>query len=87
MNPALDWLAEMTREEFQHTFRRSPVKRAKYSGLRRNVTVAMGNSGQQRFRPQLEKLAAGEDAVVAEHARWALEKLTAFQSPDDPITR
>src|SRR5438874_3324479 len=75
VNPALDWLAEMSREDFQHTFHRSPVKRAKYSGLRRNVTVAMGNSGQQSFRPQLEKLAASEDAVVAEHARWALAKL------------
>ena len=75
VNPALDWLAEMSREDFQRSFRRSPIKRAKYSGLRRNVAVAMGNSGQQSFRPQLEKLAAGEDAVVAEHARWALAKL------------
>jgi epoxyqueuosine reductase len=75
VNPALDWLAEMSCEDFQQTFRRSPVKRAKYSGLRRNVAIAMGNSGEQRFRPQLEKLAGDEDEVVAEHARWALARI------------
>jgi epoxyqueuosine reductase len=75
MNPALDWLGEMNRENFQRTFRRSPVKRAKYSGLRRNVAVAMGNSGNSGFVPALEKLAADDDPTVAEHARWALEQL------------
>ena len=75
VNPALDWLAELTREEFQLTFRGSPVKRAKYSGLRRNAAVAMGNSGEKEFVPQLEKLAHDEDSVVQEHAKWALERL------------
>jgi hypothetical protein len=32
----------------------------------------MGNSGLPRFRPALERLAAMPDAMVAEHARWAL---------------
>jgi epoxyqueuosine reductase len=45
------------------------------SGLRRNVAVAMGNSGQPKFLPALEKLAQDEDASVAEHARWAISKL------------
>jgi epoxyqueuosine reductase QueG len=35
----------------------------------------MGNSGSWEFIPELEKLAADEDAVVAKHARWALKKL------------
>jgi len=75
VNPALDWLAEMTPEEFQKTFRGSPIRRAKRSGLRRNAVVAMGNSGDRRFVPLLEKLADDEDAVVAEHAKWAASKL------------
>jgi epoxyqueuosine reductase len=74
-NPALDWLAEMEVEEFQATFRRSPIRRAKLSGLRRNAVVAMGNSGDQNFVPELERLANDPDPVVAAHARWALEKL------------
>jgi epoxyqueuosine reductase len=75
VNPLLQQFGELTREDFEQMFRRSPVKRAKYSGLRRNATVAMGNSGGQEFVPQLTRMAGDEDPVVAEHARWALERL------------
>jgi len=77
VNPVLDWLAQMEPLEFQTTFRRSPIRRAKLSGLRRNAVIAMGNSGDQKFVPTLEKLATDADAVVAEHARWALDRLRA----------
>jgi hypothetical protein len=33
----------------------------------------MGNARLEKFRAPLERLAASEDAVVAGHARWALE--------------
>ena len=75
VNPALEWVAEMTNDDFRATFKGSPVKRTKYSGLRRNAAIAMGNSGDADFVPQLERLAADEDENVAEHARWALAKL------------
>jgi epoxyqueuosine reductase len=65
----------MTAEDFRATFKGSPVKRTKYSGLLRNAAIAMGNSGDVRFLPQLEKLASDDDETVAEHARWAMEKL------------
>ncbi len=75
VHPALEWIAQLTPEEFRRAFRNSPMRRAKLSGLRRNVAVAMGNSGQPKFLPALEKLAQDEDASVAEHARWAISKL------------
>ncbi len=75
VNPDLEWLAGLTLEEFREVFRGSPIKRTKYSGLRRNIAVAMGNSGEARFIPKLEKLAQDEDPTVAEHARWALSQL------------
>ncbi len=75
VNPALDWLAEMSAEEFNQSFRGSPVRRAKRSGLRRNAVIAMGNSGDRKFLPLLDKLAADEDEVVAESAVWAIRKL------------
>ncbi len=75
VNPALDWLAEISAEEFSRTFRGSPVKRAKRSGLRRNAVIAMGNSGERKFLPLLERLAADEDEVVSQSAEWAVEKL------------
>jgi epoxyqueuosine reductase len=74
-NPPLELLASLTEDEFRESFHRSPVKRAKYRGLLRNVAVAMGNSGLVKFRPVLEKLAQHPDPVVQEHAAWALERL------------
>lgn len=83
VHPELSWLAEMSEEDFRQTFRGSPVKRTKYSGLRRNVAIAMGNSGRSEFIPHLEKMALEgnqkanpeADPVLAEHAQWALQRL------------
>ena len=79
VNPALDWLAEMSAEEFNRTFRGSPVRRAKLTGLRRNSVIAMGNSGDRKFLPLLEKLTGDADDVVAESAAWATRKLGDIQ--------
>ena len=75
VNPALAWLAEMTDEEFRETFRRSPIRRTRRSGLRRNAAIAMGNSGNNEFLPLLERLVHDEDECVAESARWARNRL------------
>src|SRR5579875_2892165 len=56
-------------------FAHSPVKRAKYRGWLRNLCVVMGNSGDRRFMPWLERMAHHPEAVVREHAQWALERL------------
>jgi epoxyqueuosine reductase len=74
-HPDLRWLAQMDEETYRKTFRGSPVKRTKYSGLKRNVAIAMGNSGNKDFMPDLQKLVGEPDTVVAEHAEWALKKL------------
>jgi epoxyqueuosine reductase len=76
VNPALEWLAEMSAEEFSRTFRGSPLKRAKRAGLRRNAVIAMGNSRDRKFLPLLDRLAGDEDVVVAESAAWAIRKLS-----------
>jgi epoxyqueuosine reductase len=75
VNPALEWLAEMSAEEFREKFRGSPIRRTKRTGLRRNAAIAMGNSGDRRFLPTLQKLAADADPLVAETAAWAARKL------------
>jgi epoxyqueuosine reductase len=75
VNPALDWLAEMTAEQFREKFRGSPVRRTKLAGLRRNAVIAIGNSGDTRFLALLHRLSEDGDPVVAESARWAKEML------------
>jgi epoxyqueuosine reductase len=80
VNPALEWLAVMTEEEFRDKFRGSAIRRAKRSGLRRNAVIAMGNSGDRNFGPLLQKLKSDEDSIVAESAEWAAKRLE-IESP------
>ena len=53
-NPPLDALASFSEDDFRRTFAHSPIKRAKYRGWVRNLCVAMGDSGDDRFVPWLE---------------------------------
>jgi len=73
--PRLEWLASLSPDDFRRVFHGSAVKRAKHRGLLRNTLVAMGNSGNRKFRPLLEQLAASDDSLLAEHARWALARI------------
>jgi len=82
--PPLDELAALTEDEFRSRFRGSPIERAKYAGFLRNVAIAMGNSGLEKFREPLERLAAFQNPLVAENARWALQQL-AIERASDPI--
>ena len=80
--PELEWLASLSAEQFREVFRGSAVKRTKWRGLVRNACVALGNSNVRAGAPvwprilaQLERLAQSDDAIIAEHARWALARL------------
>jgi epoxyqueuosine reductase len=75
VNPALEWLAQIGAEGFRTLFRGTPVSRTKRSGLRRNAVIAMGNSGEKKFFPLLEKLRSDEDEIVRESADWAIKTL------------
>ncbi len=78
--PSLEWLARrggLSEEEFRRVFRGSALKRARQQGTLRNVVVAMGNSGDARFVPILQKFMEHDDIVLSEAARWALERLQA----------
>jgi len=72
--PSLAEMAALTEGEFRAMYRGTPVTRARYAGFLRNVAIAMGNRALREFRAPLEKLAASDDSVVAEHARWALAR-------------
>ena len=77
INPDLEALAAMSSAEFRKLFRGSPVERTGRKRLQRNVAIAMGNSGQERFRERLALWSSGEDPVLAEAAQWALGRLAA----------
>jgi epoxyqueuosine reductase len=75
VNPALDWLAGMDASKFREWFKGSPLERTRRKRLHRNVAIAMGNSGEERFLPYLEKWSAGEDEILAESAQWAVGRI------------
>jgi len=73
--PALAWLLDLGEETFREATRHTALRRATYRGLLRNALVAAGNSGDPRLLPAVRRHAEGGDPMLAEHARWALERL------------
>jgi epoxyqueuosine reductase len=73
----IEWL-KLTADEqaFRQKFRGTPILRTKRAGLRRNIAVALGNSG---FEAAIEPLQAAlqdeANPVVQEHLSWALQKI------------
>jgi epoxyqueuosine reductase len=75
VNPALGWLASLDSAGFRRLFKGSPLERTGKKRLHRNVAIAMGNSGDAGFIPQLDIWSGSEDQVLAESAAWALARL------------
>lgn len=70
-------LAALSREEFDARTSGSPVRRVGYAGFLRNVAVALGNSGDPRALPHLDRLATHAEPLVREHAEWGRARLDA----------
>jgi len=74
-SPSLVELLEMAESEFRERFRRSPVQRAKWAGIRRNAAVALGNIADPASVPALIRALNSEPALVRGHAAWALGRI------------
>ena len=81
VNPSLEWLASLREAEFEAEFNGSPVRRSGFLGLRRNIAIAMGNSGQIGFTSLLGDWVAAAEANspaakgLRSAAQWALNRL------------
>jgi epoxyqueuosine reductase len=75
--PDLIELLFLDETAFQARFAATPIRRAKRRGLLRNVCVALGNCGDDRALPALERAATDAEPLVAEHARWAIAQIQA----------
>lgn len=74
--PRLPDLLLATAAQFSETYKGSPLKRAKRSGMARNAAVALGAQRAQAAQPALEvALQHDADADVRAHAAWALGQL------------
>ena len=80
-HPRLIELWRHSDAELRQLIKGSALRRTGVKGLRRNLAVAAGNSGDPEaahalVEPAVSPDASRADAVVAEHAAWARDKLT-----------
>ncbi|MGB0774330.1 MAG: tRNA epoxyqueuosine(34) reductase QueG [Akkermansiaceae bacterium] len=68
-------------DAFRRIFAKSPIKRIKRNRFVRNVCVALGNVGTEQDLPALEHAAAGDDALISEHASWAISEIKKRAQP------
>ncbi|MCZ7638412.1 MAG: tRNA epoxyqueuosine(34) reductase QueG [Verrucomicrobia bacterium] len=75
--PDLIELLRLDAAAFKVRFAGTPMARAKRRGLLRNVSVALGNLGDPAALPALRQAEVDPDPLIAEHARWAIERIEA----------
>ncbi len=68
-------LLDLDRDAFRARFRHTPLWRAKRAGLLRNAALVLGNRGDARAVPALERALDDEDEAVRHAAAWALERV------------
>jgi epoxyqueuosine reductase len=74
-NPDLPALLTLDETEFKRRFGQTPLARIKRRGLLRNVAVALGNIGDERVLPFLERAAQDPTPLIADHAQWAVRQI------------
>jgi epoxyqueuosine reductase len=75
--PDLLGLLALDEPAFKRRFAGTPILRAKRRGLLRNVCVALGNTADASALPALERAGRDPEPLIAEHARWAVEQISA----------
>lgn len=73
--PDLDFLCSLDDAAFRNFFSGSPVKRIGLARFRRNLMIAIGNSGDQNLRPRVIENLSFADGQVRAMAVWALGQL------------
>ena len=71
----LEELLSLDDDAFRTRFRNSPVWRTGRAGLLRNAAIALGNLGDARALPALERALADPSPLVREAAAWAIARL------------
>ena len=75
--PDLLELLSLDEAGFKRRFAGTPMLRTKRRGLLRNACVALGNIGDETALRALTKAAGDSEALIAEHASWAIEQIQA----------
>jgi epoxyqueuosine reductase len=68
-------MLSLSEEEFRHRYRRTALWRPRRRGLLRNAALALGNLGDPRALPALERALSDAEPLVREAAAWAIERI------------
>lgn len=71
----LPWVLQTSDDDLSRHFLGSPIRRAHPVGLKRNAALVLGNLADPTARPALDVAERHPDPVVADAARWALDRL------------
>ncbi|MBP3959477.1 tRNA epoxyqueuosine(34) reductase QueG [Gemmata sp. G18] len=79
-DPDLAWLdpAELLgldTDTFRVRFKKTSFWRNRRAGLLRNAAIVLGNVGDERALPALEKALTDSEDVIRDAARWAIERI------------
>jgi epoxyqueuosine reductase len=81
-DPELAWLDPvellgLDADAFRVRFKRTSLWRNRRAGLLRNAAIVLGNVGDSRALPALERALSDEEGVIREAAAWAIERIRA----------
>jgi epoxyqueuosine reductase len=68
-------LLGLSKRDFERRFATTSLLRTRRAGLLRNAAIVLGNVGDERALPALERAMADADEVIAEAASWAIERI------------
>ncbi len=79
-DPELAWLDPvellgLDADAFRVRFKRTSFWRNRRAGLLRNAAIVLGNTGDERALPALEKVLTDEEAVIRDAAEWAIGRI------------
>lgn len=65
---------------FTEKMQGSPMRRLKLHRFKRNICIVLGNVGGAEDLPELKLVQASTDAVITEHADWAIRQIEGRES-------
>jgi epoxyqueuosine reductase len=84
--PNLLELLKLDELGFRRKFEGTSMLRTKRRGFLRNVCVAIGNTAGREALPALERATQDSEPLIAEHARWAIQRIQHRKGSQDHST-
>lgn len=79
-DPEMEWLDPvellgLDADAFRTRFKKTSLWRNRRAGLLRNAAIVLGNAGDERALPALEKALADGEELVRDAAHWAIDRI------------